>query len=96
MEEMIAADGNEDGTTTELLPMPDDYVNDLFLTLALFGRPSDSEDSDLALTPNSGPKNKKRRTSDGMKLEEGSGGDGDADAGRSGGEGGGGPRLRVE
>ena len=74
-EDVMAADEKGRETTTEYITMPDDYVNDLFLTFALFGRPSSSDDSDLALTPNSGPNNEKGRTSGGVKLEE----DGDDD-----------------
>ena len=88
VDEMVEAEGNGGDTTTEYLPMPDDYLNDLFLTFALFGRPSSSEDSDLALTPNSGPKMKKRRTSGGVKLEEEDGGvDTDCDEENGGGGG---------
>ena len=79
VDEIVEAERNGGDTTTEYLPMPDDYLNDLFLTFALFGRPSSSEDRDLALTHNSGPKKKRRRTSGGMKLEEEGGGGVDTD-----------------
>eukprot|EP00904_Undaria_pinnatifida_P003975 jgi/Undpi1/13579/HiC_scaffold_8.g03237.m1 len=88
VDEMVETEGNGGDTTTEYLPMPDDYLNDLFLTFALFGRPSSSEDSDLALTPNSGPKKKKRRTSVGVKLEEECGGGVDTDCDEENGGGG--------
>lgn len=72
--------GNGDGTHTEEVDMPEGYVHKLSLAFALFGRPRPSPDHDLALAPNSGPKNKKRRASGGPKLDAGDdGGDWDLD-----------------
>ena len=70
-------EGVEGGTYTEEIGMPEDDVNEHVLTFALLSRPSTSLDPDLALAPKSGPKKKKRR-SEGPKLEE-DGADGDVD-----------------